>query len=106
MINPDKDFYKDYLSILENAFESKSMVIAYCTDNITGELVAVLCASEDDEQNRTVITPYALLFSSNPFELLKPLSDTDEAIIVKQDANGKYDIKINNMNVNYFKGLN
>ena len=106
MINPNKDFYKDYLLILENSFRDSKMVIAYCTDNTTGELVAVLCSTEDDDQNRTVIVPYALLFNSSPFDLLKPLSDTEDAIIVKQNADGKYDVKIANMNVNYFKDLN
>jgi hypothetical protein len=105
MISPkiNKSFYEDYLSILEEKFRNSEMVIAFCTDNQTGDLMAVLCSAEDDENNRTVITPYATLFTSNPFDIMLPLSDTEDAIIVKQ---GNV-IKVNsNLFPKNIKGLN
>jgi len=99
----NKEFYEDYLSILESAFRDSKMVIAFCTDNKTGELMAVLCSAEDDENNRTVITPYATLFTSNPFDIMLPLSDTEDAIIVKQDGLVKVNTNLFTQNI---KGLN
>ncbi len=91
----NKEFYKDYLAILQSNFQKSKMIIAYCKDNFSGEVMAVLCSAEDDpKDNKLIITPYAKLFTSNPFDLMLPLSDTDDAIIVKQDE--IIDIIVNN----------
>ena len=63
--------HKKNFETLKRAFMQGDVALMDCTENATGEHVAVICAVTFDG-NEYQFTPFAKFFNGNPFELLKP----------------------------------
>jgi len=57
---------------LRGAFLQDSVGLVECTENSTGEKIAVICAISKDKEGTVTITPFAKFFNGNPYELLTP----------------------------------
>lgn len=63
--------HKANFETLKKAFSSGNVALMECTEKITGEKVAVICAVVFDGEEYN-FTPFAKFFNGNPYELLIP----------------------------------
>lgn len=66
-----QEHQKENFHTLSRAFEEGEVCLMECTDNKTGELVAVVCACQVDEDGQYVFTPFAQLVHDG-FERFTP----------------------------------
>jgi hypothetical protein len=57
---------------LQRAFALNAVCLLECKRIDTGEVVAVLCAMNHEENGDISFTPFAQLFNGNPYEMLTP----------------------------------
>lgn len=63
--------HKQNFETLKAAFKSGDVALIECTENSTGEKVAVICTVTMEGESYN-FTPFAKFFNGNPFELLTP----------------------------------
>lgn len=60
---------------LQRAMLNRDCALVECTDAVTGNPVAVLCAMSADPHGNVTMTPLARLFDGNPYEQVRPPED-------------------------------
>lgn len=64
--------HKTNFETLKRAFDTGHAGMIECRLKATGEKVAVIAAFVKDDAGITDITPFAMFFNGNPYELLDP----------------------------------
>jgi hypothetical protein len=66
---------------LSRAFEAEDVALVMCRDRVTGADVPVICTvvwtQLDDGKSEATITPFAKLFTGNPYDEVDPAFDGD-----------------------------
>jgi hypothetical protein len=58
---------------IKRAFKNRDVALMECTDAVTGEYVAVICAVQEEEGDNVAMVPLARMFAGNPYaEVLPP----------------------------------
>jgi len=64
--------HKTNFETLQQAFANGDVALMECQLVETGEEVAVICAASRHDDGEVEFTPFAMLFSGNPYEMLNP----------------------------------
>jgi hypothetical protein len=89
----DKETYKKYINSLEKFFLDKKMLVVCCTDNVTGEIIPVLCRYKERKNGTIDAVPMAVLFGPDPFSQVSLMSDTSDTVLAKQKGSTLFKIE-------------
>lgn len=64
--------YRKNFETLMTAFQNQDVCLADCRDRETGQPRRVVCARQQEQDGQVSLVPLALLFDSNPYEILDP----------------------------------
>ena len=64
--------HRQNFNTLQQAFFAGDVALMECQLAATGEVVPVLCAANRQQDGSLEFAPFAMLFTSNPYEILNP----------------------------------
>lgn len=72
---PEKTIVQEHkanFNTLKRAIRGGHAALMECQLKSTGEKVAVICAMVEDDEGMFNVTPFAMFFNGNPYEMLNP----------------------------------
>lgn len=64
--------HKKNFETLTRAFREGQVCLLDCVEKSTGEHVAVICATQWNEEGEVDLMPFARFFNGNPYDMLEP----------------------------------